>query len=40
MKKNWKKAKWNNKKSKKQKESVLLNLNSNKAYLKLKWKPF
>ena len=40
MKKNWKKAKWVYKKSKKQKESVLLNLNSNKAFLKLKWKPF
>ena len=39
MKKDWKKANWNNKKNKRQKESVLLNLNSNKAYLKLKWEP-
>ena len=39
MKKNWKKARWSNKKNKKQKESILLNLNSNKVRLKLKWKP-
>lgn len=42
MKKNWRKANWISKidkKSKKHKESVLLNLNSNKANFKLKWKP-
>lgn len=39
MKKDWKKANWNNKKNKKQRESILLNLKSRKAYIKLKWKP-
>lgn len=39
MKKNWIKANWNYKKNKKQSESVLLNLDSRKAYYKLGWKP-
>jgi len=39
MKKNWKKANWKYKKNKTQKESVLLNLDSRKAILKLSWKP-
>ena len=39
MKKNWHKANWNFKKNKKQKESVLLNLDSRKANLILGWKP-
>ena len=39
MKKNWNKANWNYKKNKKKSESVLLNLDSRKAYYKLGWKP-
>ena len=39
MKKNWNKANWHYKKNKKQRESILLNLDSRKAYNKLGWKP-
>ena len=39
MKKNWNKANWHYKKNKKQSESILLNLDSRKAYYKLGWKP-
>lgn len=39
MKKNWKKANWKYKKNNTQRESVLLNLDSTKAILKLGWKP-
>ena len=39
MKKSWNKANWHYKKNKKQSESILLNLDSRKAYYKLGLKP-